>query len=44
MARFIIKDKVYDTSKMKLIGKVKKWYEYTSYFLQQIYGKGEGRK
>ena len=44
MARFIIKDKVYDTSKMKLIGKVKKWYEYTSYFLQQMHGKGYGRK
>ncbi len=44
MARVIIKDMVYDTSKMKLIGKVKKWYEYTGYFLQQMYGKGYGRK
>ena len=43
MARFIIKDKVYDTSKMKLIGKVKKWYEYTSYFFKQMFGEGYGR-
>ena len=43
MARFIIKDKVYDTSKMKLIGKVKKWYEYTSYLFKQMLGEGYGR-
>lgn len=26
MARFIIREKVYDTDKMKIIGHVKKWY------------------
>ena len=26
MARFIINEKVYDTDKMELIGKVKKWF------------------
>lgn len=44
MAKFIIENKVYDTSKMTLICKVKKWYEYTGYFLRQMYGKGCGRK
>ena len=44
MARFIFNNKVYDTSKMKLIGKVQKWYEYRSYLLQQMYGKGVGRE
>jgi hypothetical protein len=43
MARFIIENKVYDTSKMKLIGKVKKFYEYDVWLLEQIYGKGCGR-
>lgn len=40
--RFIIENKVYDTSKMKLIGKVKKWYEYRDYFRKQFYGEGYG--
>lgn len=44
MAKFVIQNKLYDTSKMKLIGKVEKWYEYTGYLLRQIYGKGVGRK
>lgn len=44
MARFIIKNKVYDTSKMILIGKVKKWYEYRGYLMKRIYGEGYGTK
>lgn len=44
MARFIIKNKVYDTSKMTLIGRVKKWYEYKGYFMKRIYGEGYGAK
>lgn len=43
MARFIIKNKVYDTAKMELVGNVKKWYEYTGYLLQHLWGKGVGR-
>lgn len=42
MARFIIKNKVYDTSKMTLIGHVKKWYEFRGLFLRSLYGKGRG--
>lgn len=42
MARFIIKNKVYDISKMTLIGKVKKWYEFRGFFLRQLYGEGHG--
>ena len=44
MARFIIQDKVYDTSKMKQVGAVSKWYEYTGYLLRQFYGEGVGRR
>ena len=43
MATFIINNKIYDTSKMDLIGNVKKWYEYKGYLFIQLYGKGYGR-
>lgn len=43
MARFIINNKVYDTQKIKLIGTVKKWYEFRSYFSRQFLGEGVGR-
>ena len=29
--KFIIENKLYDTEKMKLVGRVKKWYEYEGY-------------
>lgn len=44
MAKFIIHDKVYDTSKMMLIGKVKKWYAYRNFYLQYMFGEGAGRE
>lgn len=43
MAMFIINNKVYDTSKMVLIGNVRKWYRYRGYLLKQIFGEGMGR-
>lgn len=42
MARFIIKNKVYDTDKMKLIGHVRKWYEFQGWLSKQIFGEGVG--
>lgn len=42
MARFVIENKVYDTSKMRLMGKVQEWYEYQG-LLRNFYGKGYGR-
>lgn len=44
MARFVINNKLYDTSKMLKVGEVKKWYEYTGFLFRQMYGKGVGRK
>lgn len=43
MARFIIREKVYDTDKMKLIGHVKKWYEFQGWLSKQVFGDGMGR-
>lgn len=43
MARFIIREKVYDTDKMKLIGHVKKWYEFQGWLRKQVFGDGIGR-
>ena len=42
MARFVINQKVYDTEKMTLVGRVRKWYE-LKWILQQIFGEGVGR-
>lgn len=44
MAKFVIQNRLFDTSKMELIGNVKKWYEYSGYLLQRIYGTGVGRE
>lgn len=44
MARFVIQNKLYDTSKMKLIGRVKKWYEYRGLLIKRIYGEGVGKE
>lgn len=41
--RFVIKNKLYDTSKMVLVAKVEKWYEYTAWFQKQLFGEGVGR-
>lgn len=43
MARFIIKNMVYDTDKMEHIGTVKKWYEFRGWVIPQIFGEGVGR-
>lgn len=43
MARFVIQNKLYDTSKMKLIGRVKKWYEYRVLLLKNAFGEGSGQ-
>lgn len=43
MARFIIKNKVYDTNKMKLVGHVRKWYEFQGWLQKQMFGDGMGR-
>ncbi len=43
MTRFIIREKVYDTDKMKLVGKVRKWYEFTGWMSRQLFGEGMGR-
>lgn len=43
MARFVIQNKVYDTDKMKLAGNVRKWYKFTSWVSQQLFGEGMGR-
>ncbi len=43
MARFIIQNKVYDTDKMKLVGHVRKWYEFQGWLQKQMFGDGMGR-
>ena len=43
MARYVIKNKVYDTSKMQLVGNVKKFYKFTGYWERQIFGEDTGR-
>ena len=42
MATFIIQGKVYNTDKMTFIAYVKKWYKFTGWFLEQMYGKDMG--
>lgn len=42
--KFVIQNKLYDTEKMKLVGRVKKWYEYKGYMMKQIFGEGVGMK
>lgn len=41
--RFIINEKVYDTDKMTLIGKVRKWYKFTDWFSVIFFGKNYGK-
>ena len=41
--KFIISNKVYDTDKMTLIAKVKKWYEVTDWLTVNVFGTGYGR-
>lgn len=43
MARFVINNKLYDTSKMDKIGSVKKWYPYQGFLLKKLYGDNVGR-
>ena len=43
MACFVFQEKVYDTNKMKLIGHVRKWYEFQGWLFTQIFGEGVGR-
>lgn len=43
MAKFVINRKLYDTEKMRLIGHVQKWYEFTDYMSKQLFGEGMGR-
>lgn len=43
MSRFVIQNMIYDTDKMKLVGTVRKWYEFRGWLSQQIFGEGTGR-
>lgn len=43
MARYIIKNKVYDIDKMTLIGVVPKWYKFQGWLSQQLFGDDMGR-
>lgn len=43
MARYIIQNKVYDTEKMTLVGTVRKWYKFQSWFSRQVFGEDMGR-
>lgn len=43
MATFIIKNKVYDTDKMKRIAHVSKWYKFQGWLSTQIFGEDMGR-
>ena len=42
MARFIIKNKVYDTTAMEHIGTVRKWYAFRGWLQQQLCGSDKG--
>lgn len=41
--KFVLNNKVYDTDKMELVAKVKKWYECTDFFTVNVFGAGFGR-
>ena len=43
MATIVINNRVYDTAKMKLVGRVSKWYEFKDWLSKQVYGEGMGK-